>query len=142
MPARKKRSAAQLGKHGKRQASSQDLDGAADDEMAEGALPARTPSPEWVRISVRVSLDAHLGRKIGMCCESVHRTNKCVVMHHMILILLLLRSNQPTSRDPFLVSLRTFMGRGERLRSYWNSHMSNASPRRGDAWIEVSFAFF
>ena len=46
----------------------------------------------------------------------------------VILILLLLRSNQPTSRDPVLVSLRTLMGRGERLRSYWNSHMSNAPP--------------
>ena len=35
-----------LGKHGKRQASSsQALDGAADDAMTEGDLPARTPSP-------------------------------------------------------------------------------------------------
>ena len=43
-PFKTKRAAAQLGKHGKRQASSQALDGAADDEMVEGDLPARTPS--------------------------------------------------------------------------------------------------
>ena len=110
--------------------------------------PIHSPCPEWscnvclypapcpcsrsgVRHVVCVSsctLRSPRPRMSPRVCLLQFVTNICVVMHHVMVILLLLRSNQPTSRDPFLVSLRTLMGRGERLRSYWNSHMSNASP--------------
>jgi hypothetical protein len=59
MPARKKKSAAQLGKHGKRQAGSQALDDAADDAMAESALPAHPPAPALTSGGRTLSKSAH-----------------------------------------------------------------------------------